>query len=123
MRMSCLECVRKHLGEALYHIEESFMGYPKHAMWAVGAFSHATSEALKAFPELANDIRVARLAYERCVARVLTGETILAVAPDMPDMEGLAEKVHELILAELLTGSAEKGARSVRDALGMQPKQ
>lgn len=120
MRLSCLECVRKHLGEALYHMEESFMGYPKHAMWAVGAMGHAASESLKAFPELANDIREARLAYERCIARVLTGETILAVAPDMPDMEGLAETVHEMILAELLGGETQKGVRSVRNALGMK---
>jgi len=118
--MSCLECVRKHLGEAMYHLEESFMGYPHHAMWAVGAFGHAASEALKAFPELANDIRNARLAYERCLARVLTGAKITDVAGDMPDMEGLAMRVHEMILAELLSGETNTSVRSVRDALDLK---
>ena len=79
MRLACLECVRKHIGEALYHMEEAFMGYPQHAMWAVGAWGHAASEALRAFPELAMRLRADRLKFERCLARVLLGRPSLII--------------------------------------------
>lgn len=122
MRMSCLECVRKHIGEAEISMEEAFMGYPHHAVWAVGSFSHAASESIKAFPELAARIRAARIAFEACLARVLTGTPIQELANDMPDMEGLAIELHDLILQELLSGTTADGVRSVRDALDIPQK-
>lgn len=123
MRISCLECVRKHLGEAEVLMEESFSGYPHHAMWAVGSFSQATSEALRVYPELANQIREARLAFERCHYRVLAGETLETINPDMPDMEALAEKVHEMILVELFEENENTiGRRSMVEALNLNPR-
>lgn len=124
MRISCLECVRKHLGEAEIAIEESFSGYPHHMMWAVGSFSHAASEALKAYPELAHTIRETRLAFERCHVRVIAGESLQDVAQDLPDMDELAQRVNEMIVEEILqskTGQTEtsKHKRSIMDALNI----
>ena len=100
------------------------MGYPQHATWAVGAWSHAASEALRAFPELAMRLRDCRLQFERCLARVLLGESPAKVFKDMPDMETLSMDIHEMILAELLASkqgqAGQEGVRSVWDALGMQ---
>jgi hypothetical protein len=103
-------------------MEEAFCGYPHHATWAIGSFSHATVEALRSFPDLANKIRECRLAFERCFVRVLSGESLVEVSQDLPDMEDLAEDIHERILQEL-HGSGTAGTRSVLDALGLPSKE
>lgn len=63
MRETCLDCVRKHLAQALVLVEESLMGYPSHKYLAIGHMAEASSECLQKYPAYANKIRDARVLY------------------------------------------------------------
>lgn len=56
MRESCMDCVRKHLGEAEGYFDEA-EDYPHHLWLGVGQLRHAASEARKVAPEFARRIR------------------------------------------------------------------
>lgn len=58
----CLNCVRKHLSQAMIiHEEEVPGGYPAHIDRVVGHLAEASREGLKKYPELASVIREHRL--------------------------------------------------------------
>jgi hypothetical protein len=59
-RPSCLNCVRKHLGQAIVLLGEAQQGYPNHKWLAVGHMAEAAEECLE-FPEIANLLRAERL--------------------------------------------------------------
>jgi len=63
LRDSCIDCVRKHLSQALVLMQEVHQGYPKHHWIAVGHLGEAADEALKEFPKLAAEIRKHRIKY------------------------------------------------------------
>lgn len=60
LRPSCLKCVRKHISQAIVLLSESKKGYPEHFWIAMGHLGEAEDESIKAYPELANQIRDAR---------------------------------------------------------------
>jgi hypothetical protein len=63
LRDSCLNCVRKHLGQAAALMDEAKQGYKAHRWLAVGHLGEAASEALKEYPKLADEIREHRVRY------------------------------------------------------------
>jgi hypothetical protein len=60
LRPSCLKCVRKHISQAIVLLSEKKKGYPEHFWIAMGHLGEAEDESIKAYPELANQIRDAR---------------------------------------------------------------
>jgi len=60
---SCMDCVRKHLGQAAALMDEAVLGYPTHRWRAVGHLAEAERESLPEYPGLAVSIREERLAY------------------------------------------------------------
>ena len=62
-RRSCLDCVRKHLAQALVLMSESLQGYPNHRWIAIGHLGEAADEAVMDYPKLASEIRQHRLEY------------------------------------------------------------
>ena len=63
MRVGCLDCVRKHLGQASVLMDEARLGYPSHRWLAVGHMAEAESEMVEINAGLAHRIRDHRLAY------------------------------------------------------------
>ena len=61
-RPSCLECVCKHIAQAVVLLGEAALGYPHHKWLAVGHLAEASEEALGSHPALAAEIRTRRLA-------------------------------------------------------------
>ena len=62
-RVSCIECVEKHLGSAMVQIAETRDGYA-HRLRAIGHLHEAEDESQE-YPELHAAIRAARKAYQR----------------------------------------------------------
>lgn len=60
-RGTCLDCVRKHVAQAAILLDETLLGYPHHRWYAAGHLAEAESESLLEHPELAKEIRKARL--------------------------------------------------------------
>ena len=61
-RPSCLACVRKHVAQAIVLLEESLLGYPEHRDLAAGHLAEASAESVADFPDLADELRLERLA-------------------------------------------------------------
>lgn len=61
MRESCIDCVRKHIAQALILLTESKLGHPEHKWLAVGHMAEAEAESVQMFPDFANKIRRFRL--------------------------------------------------------------
>ena len=61
IRPACMDCVNKHIAQAIILLQESKLGYPRHRWLAVGHLAEASEEALGANPILAAEIRSARL--------------------------------------------------------------
>ena len=60
---ACLNCVLKHLSQAMIiHEEEVPMGYPGYIHRVMGHLAEASRESVKLYPDLANAIRSHRLA-------------------------------------------------------------
>jgi len=83
MRKTCLDCVRKHLAQAMILQEESLLGYPQHKWLAIGHLAEASSECVSRFPELANRIRDLRKEYE-------TQDTEFDIMPLLVEIEALS---------------------------------
>jgi len=60
-RPSCVDCARKHVAQAIVLLGEAQLGYPDHKWLAVGHLAEASEEMLGDYPEIAADIRTARL--------------------------------------------------------------
>jgi hypothetical protein len=89
MRQTCLDCVRKHLGQAHVLLDESRLGYPEHFWLAIGHLAEAESESLKENPDIAYAIREAR--------------TALIDEPDYPfDVIDFIRKVSDVAETELV---------------------
>jgi len=63
MRKSCLDCARKHLGQAAVLMDEAVLGYPTHRWRAVGHLAEAESELVRDYLHVAMEIREHRVAY------------------------------------------------------------
>ena len=60
MRQGCLQCFRKHLGEAAVALEEVHDGYP-YKYLVSGHLAHAEEEIRKFSPEMAKLVRAHRI--------------------------------------------------------------
>lgn len=59
---SCLNCVLKHVSQAMIvHEEEVPMGYPQHIYRVMGHLAEASRESISLYPDLANTLRGHRL--------------------------------------------------------------
>ena len=63
MRTSCLDCARKHIGQAAVLIDESVLGYPTHRWRAIGHLAEAESELTRDYLHMAMEVREHRIAY------------------------------------------------------------
>ena len=63
MRKACLQCVWKHLGQAMVVFMESKLGYPEHRLLVVGHLAEASEEAIQTYPELAETLREHRVKW------------------------------------------------------------
>lgn len=61
MRTTCIDCAIKHLAQAQVLLDEMQLGYPTHRWLAMGHLAEAESELLDQQPELAHEIRQARI--------------------------------------------------------------
>jgi hypothetical protein len=61
VRPPCIHCTIKHLGQAYANHLEVHTGYPDHLMAVIGHLAEAAEECLALSPELAMEIREARL--------------------------------------------------------------
>lgn len=63
VRPSCLDCCRKHLGQAIVLLQESeFSEYAHHFWLGLGHLAEAESESLSSYPGFAKQLRDIRLA-------------------------------------------------------------
>ena len=63
VRPSCLDCVRKHLGQAIIVFQESeYPEYANHFWLGIGHLAEMESELLSSYPDFARAIRETRLA-------------------------------------------------------------
>jgi len=76
MRTTCLECVTKHLGQAIILAHE-VPDYPNHYMLAIGHLAEAEAESIQLYPEMQQSIREIRLSYME--SRVLDVEALFTV--------------------------------------------
>lgn len=60
MRKTCLDCVRKHLAQALILLDEAKGRYPSHFWIAIGHIAEAEQEAMDQFPDFALNLRSER---------------------------------------------------------------
>lgn len=63
-RDSCIECVEKHVGQAMVLISEIPSGYPIHFLYAIGHLQEAYNESLE-YPELSAYLLESRRNYQR----------------------------------------------------------
>ena len=56
-RNTCVDCVRKHVAQAVVLLTESLLGYPEHKWLALAHLSEAMTESLKEYPLIAYDIQ------------------------------------------------------------------
>lgn len=61
MRQHCLQCFRKHLGNAAVLLEEYYDGYRNYAHAIVGHLDQAAQEIRGLYPELATLVRAHRI--------------------------------------------------------------
>jgi len=61
MRESCLDCVRKHIAQAIILLTESKLGHPEYKWLVVGHLAEAEEESIQKFVEFAHKIRNVRL--------------------------------------------------------------
>jgi hypothetical protein len=60
----CARCAIKHLGKAKILMDESKLGYPHHVWYAMANMSEAEDEIVDRMPEMAAEIRLARLSLQ-----------------------------------------------------------
>jgi len=93
MRVSCLDCARKHIAEAEVLMREALMGYPNHSWLAVGHLSQAESELLGEFPDMAHTIRAERINYIESLEYKIDEEILISSTPYEIDSINLIEKL------------------------------
>lgn len=88
MRPSCLNCVRKHLGQAAVLLAESRLGYPDHVWLAMGHLAEASDELVADYPQMAAAIRTERKHLEE--APYGHAVDIMRLIRDVSALEGSA---------------------------------
>ena len=105
MRPPCIHCTIKHLAQAHANHSEVSTGYPGHILGIVGHLAEAAEECVAMAPELASDIRAARLAVlEGAVGMYFEGKDVQVPYEDL---------FHRAMLV-----LKEKGCGECREATG-----
>lgn len=60
MRRTCIDCVRKHLAQAIILLDEAQGRYPSHFWLAIGHIAEAEAESMDMFPAFAMSLRSER---------------------------------------------------------------
>jgi len=81
MRISCLECVCKHIGQAAVLLHETVKHYEFHLIYVIGHLAEAEDEAAVDYPDLKDRIYEIRKAIQR-------GEIV--------DLDALVEDIFEM---------------------------
>lgn len=63
MRVSCLDCARKHIAAAEVLMNEALLGYPMFSWYAIGHLEQAEEELLSDYPDEAENVRAERTKY------------------------------------------------------------
>lgn len=87
MRSSCLDCARKHLGQAAVLIDESMLGYPTHRWRAIGHLAEAESELVTDYLHMAMEIREHRVAYIEDPGYVIPIDGLIATLTELDSEE------------------------------------
>ena len=95
MRQHCLQCFRKHLGNAAVLLEEIADGYPYRA-YTIGHLDQAAQEIRELYPELATLVRAHRIRLQNDWNYSIPFEALDAFICVMEEMGGDANKPTEL---------------------------
>lgn len=100
-RDACLQCFWKHLGKAAALLAEVPLGYPAHAILAIGELAEAEDEICRMNQVLAMTVREHRVAYGKSLlaAFTLDEETQRVIVH--------ADKLHPIPCAELIETSVK----------------
>ena len=78
MRPTCLDCAGKHLAQACILLKETKTGYPAFRWFVIGHLAEAEAETVRDYPELANEIREQRVAWDADESVIIPFEELLA---------------------------------------------
>lgn len=87
MRQPCLQCFRKHIGNAAVLIEEYLDGYNNYAHMVVGHLDQAAQEIRKYSPELAHVVRAHRIKWQQDDKYDIPFEALDQFVEDLESME------------------------------------
>lgn len=87
MRQPCLQCFRKHIGNAAVLIEEYLDGYHNYAHMVVGHLDQAAQEIRKYSPELAHVVRAHRIKWQQDETYNIPFEALDQFVEDLESME------------------------------------
>lgn len=94
MRMTCMDCVRKHIGTAMALQKEAAQGYGYYRWIAVGELCEAEAESIDKYPEFAAKVREIRCKIMKGSeeAEAVDIEPLLREACRIAEMEGEVSK-------------------------------
>lgn len=107
MRDSCINCVKKHLGQSEVLMGEALRGYPEHQWLAVGHLAEAEEEILGISLEIANEIREHRLSYMEDIFYKVPTVSLLQKLKDLSTQENI-KKIDDLYANDELPLEVEK---------------
>ena len=92
---TCMDCVRKHIGDAMAALHEMEFGYPNRRYMAIGELSHACKESARLYKPFADQIRLAYVRIARSFEEACTVDLEpLLTAADYVAGEGDAYERH-----------------------------
>lgn len=107
MRVSCLNCTRKHLSQAIVLLIEAKLGYPEHLWLAIGHLAEAESESVTEYKLLAEKIRLER-------TRLMDDENYV------PELMPLIKIATDIATAD--SNRVSRTRRSIRQSSRRQPR-
>lgn len=121
MRPSCWGCCYKHVADAAIADDEMNQGYPGFKMYVAGNLSHAASEIVEFYPELAQLLRAHRLRFcEEPFTHKVPYEGLAAfidMCAACHGDAGLPDIPAELLVKQMEAESTREGANNHEGAL------
>jgi len=94
VRISCLDCARKHVAQAECLLQEARLGYPLHLWLAVGHLAEAEAETLSSWPYIAALIREHRILLIAEPSYKVPTMRLLEALCDEVQGDGLSDSSH-----------------------------
>lgn len=88
LRPYCLNCVLKHLGQAIVLLSEAEKGYPTHKYIAMGHLAEAEDEIIAKYDGMAKKIRNTRLDIEEGRTPVNSIEDLIKEVHNLKEEDG-----------------------------------